>query len=238
MPFQKTLTLTLLQPSNPMVWSDMLTQHHLWQNSFLQLLLFSKWGKVIESDQQLSATLKKMADILPQPSCKRRVGSHTNWGPEPVPGPLPLSSGWQARSENIYQEDSQKVSQDGASEDVTDEARMGPLRHVWIEALKDLARVRPSFMPVNPKPRNSQLTPEWSPLRHSGSLRGSTLSHRMWQIIQQLSFWHFTKKNSWGCFCSVLWGPSWQEDRRRPETIFKFLHQIPFWSRLEICVLA
>lgn len=214
MPFQKNLTL--LQPSYPMVSkSDMLTQHLLWQNSFLQLLLFSKWGRVIESDQQLSATLKKMADILPQPSWKRRVGSHTNRGPEPVPGPLPLSSGWEARSENIYQEDSQKVSQD-----VTDDARMGPWRHVWTEALKDLARVRPSFMPVNPKPRNARLTPEWSPLRHAGSLSGCTLSHRTGQIIQQWSFWHSTKKISRGCFCSVLRGPSWQEDRRRPQTIF------------------
>lgn len=171
----------------------MLTQHHLWQNSFLQLLLFSKWGRAIESDQQLSETLRKMADTLPWLSWKRRVGSQTNRGPEPVPGPLPLSSGWEARPETIYQEDSQKVSQDGASEDFTDDSRMGPRSHVWIEALKDLARVRPSFMPVNPKPRNSRLTPEWSPLRHSGSLNSCMLSHRMWQIAQQLSFWHFTK---------------------------------------------
>lgn len=114
-----------------------------------------------------------MADTLPRLSWKRRVGSQTNRGPEPVPGPLLLSNGWEARLETIYQEDSQKVSQDGASEDFTDDSRMGPRSQVWIEALKDLARVRPSFMPVNPKPRNSRLTPEWSPLRRSGNLKAA-----------------------------------------------------------------
>lgn len=28
-------------------WSGMCTQHNLWRNYFLQLLLFSKWGEVI-----------------------------------------------------------------------------------------------------------------------------------------------------------------------------------------------
>lgn len=32
-----------------------------------------------------------------------------------------------------------------------------------------------------------------APLRHSGTAYGCTLSHRMWQIVQQLSFWHLTK---------------------------------------------
>lgn len=108
-------------------------------------------------------------------------------------GSRPLSSGWEARSENVYQEDSQKVSPDRAFEDITNDLRTGPRRCVSVEVLKDLAGVRPSSMLVDPKPRNSWPTPEWSLLRHSGTPCGCTLSHRRWQTVQQLSFWQLTK---------------------------------------------
>lgn len=80
---------------------------------------------------------------------------------------------------------------------------------------KDWKGVRLSSMPVIPKPRNSCPTPEQSPLRHPGTPSGCTLSHRMWQIVQQLSFWHSPKQKSWACFCSVLWGPNRQTTEQK-----------------------
>lgn len=172
-----------------------------------------------------------MADILPQPSWKRRVGSHTNRGPEPVPGPLPLSSGWEARTENIYQEDSQKVSQD-----VTDDARMGPWRHVnWdVERSGKGQTIIHAQSTPSPEIHGS---PEWS---HSDMLAVSVAAR--WVIGQGRSSSNdrsgIPQRKSAGLLLFSFERAKLTRGQETAGNYFKFLHQIPFWSRLEICVLA
>lgn len=193
----------------------MCTQHNLWQNHFQCCFYFPN-----------EVGLYKVINNIPQPSWNDSTTAPCHSGIQggaPVPtealsqfqGPWKLSSGWEARSENIYREDSQKVSQDGASEDITNDPRMGPRSRVWIEVLKGLAGVRLSPMPVTPQPRNSWPAPEWAPLRHSGTAYGCTLSHRMWQIVQQLSFWHLTKQNSWVAFVLFCEGQNEKQQNKR-----------------------
>lgn len=173
-------------------WSGMCTQHDLWQNYFPQLLLLSKWGKVISSDQQLSATLLKVAEIL------LSAIWNTGWAPTPTEvlnhfqGLWKLSSGWEARSENICGEIHKRSSEDRAFEDITNDSRVGTRRRVWLKYWK-------SWQGSDQHPRQSCPSPEvHSPHQNASPQRlwhspRCTLSHRMWPAAQQLPPWHSTK---------------------------------------------
>lgn len=125
---------------------------------------------------------------FPQPSWRRqkhysmpfwntRMGVHTNRGPEPMPRSMETIQWVRRQIRKCLLRDSRGFKE--------------ACVNWW--STGSPGKVKPSSTPVIPKPRGSCPTPEWSLLRHSGTPYGSTLSHRMWQIVQQLPFWHFMK---------------------------------------------